>query len=90
MNLHTSSVVILLSMLAVAGCTREGTDSSGAAKNTPDESASDAPGVTADAATQRGLGIELAAVASASVEAQARGTATVIDSSAGAESIARS
>lgn len=88
MNSHTSPVLILLSMLAVAGCAREGTDSSGAAKNTPDDSASDAPGVTADAATQHGLGVELAAVASASVEAQARGTATVIDSSAFATSIA--
>jgi hypothetical protein len=50
--------------------------------------ASDQPGVTADAATRRGLGLELASVAEASVGHQARGMATVIDSAAFATAIA--
>jgi hypothetical protein len=88
MNSQTPIALLLLSMLAVCGCSQKGADSGSAPKSTPNETESDVPGVTADAATQRGLGVELAAVANASVQAQARGTATVIDSSAFASAIA--
>ncbi|HEV8330892.1 MAG TPA: hypothetical protein VGQ22_05705 [Steroidobacteraceae bacterium] len=88
MNTHTPVVLLLLSTLAVCGCSQKGADTGSASTSTPNETASDVPGVTADAAIQRGLAVELAAVASASVEAQARGTATVIDSAAFATAIA--
>jgi hypothetical protein len=82
-------VASLLVSLALLGCSREAADERAAAPASADaETASDAPGVTADAATQRGLGVELASVTTASVEAQARGTATVIDSAAFASVIA--
>lgn len=85
--LHAS---MLLLVLALAGCGRDAADTTaGAAPPTANEaSASDVPGVTADAATRHGLGVELAPVTSVSVEAQAHGTATVIDSAAFATSIA--
>jgi hypothetical protein len=88
MNSHTHFVLLLLSMLAVCGCSQKGVDTGSASTSPPKESESDVPGVTADAATQRGLGVQLAAVASASVEAQARGTATVVDSASFATAIA--
>ncbi|HTJ15258.1 MAG TPA: hypothetical protein VL494_00635 [Steroidobacteraceae bacterium] len=89
MNSKNLLASLLLSLVALLGCSREESDERApAAASAGAESASDVPGVTADAATQRGLGVELAAVATASVEAQARGTATVIDSAAFASSMA--
>lgn len=89
MNSHNPAAALLLSLVALLGCSREASDEHAAAPASADaEAASDAPGVTADAATQRGLGVELAAVTTASVAAQARGTATVIDSAAFAAAIA--
>jgi hypothetical protein len=88
MNSHTLVASLLVS-LALLGCSREAADERAAGPASADaETASDAPGVTADAATQRGLGVELAAVTTASAEAQARGTATVVDSAAFAAVIA--
>jgi hypothetical protein len=89
MNSHNLIAPLLLATLALLGCSREASEERAAAPASADsEAASDAPGVTADAATQRGLGVELGAVTSASVAAQARGTATVIDSAAFAAAIA--
>lgn len=88
MNAHTVWVPMLLSMLAFTGCSRDGADRDAAPPAADAATESDTPGVNADAATQRGLGVELAAVTSASVEAQARGTVTVIDSAAFAAAIA--
>jgi hypothetical protein len=89
MNTHNLIAALLLSLVALHGCSREAADEHAAAPAPADAAAaSDAPGVTADAAAQRGLGVELAVVADASVAAQARGTATVIDSAAFAAAIA--
>jgi hypothetical protein len=89
MNSHNLVASLLLSTVALLGCSREGSDERAAVPASADaEAASDVPGVTADAATQHGLGVELAAVTTASVAAQARGTATVIDSAAFAGAIA--
>lgn len=91
MKSHNLVASILLSLVVSSGCTREGPDAA-AAPPTPTpadaEVSSDAPGVTADAAIRRGLGVELAAVRTTSVEARARGTATVIDSAAFAAAMA--
>lgn len=90
MKPHPLLASMLLGVLALAGCGRDAADpTAGAVPPTAnDESATDAPGVTADAATRHGLGVELAPVINASVEAQAHGTATVMDSAAFATSIA--
>jgi hypothetical protein len=89
MNSHNVVASLLLATVALLGCSREAADERAAAPASADaEVASDVPGVTADAATQRGLGVELAAVTTASVAAQAHGTATVIDSAAFAAAIA--
>ena len=88
MNAQNPLIPMLLALLVLAGCGRDASDTAPASMTTPDESSSDTPGVTADAATQRGLGVELAAVTSASVEARASGTAVVIDSAAFATAIA--
>jgi hypothetical protein len=88
MNSQTPVVLLVLSMLAIGGCSQKAVDPGSASTIAPSETEGDAPGVTADASTQRSLGVELATVASASVEAQARGTATVIDSAAFAMAIA--
>jgi len=89
MNSNNPVALLLLSLLALLGCSREESDERAAAPAAAQaESGNDVPGVTADAATQHGLGVELAAVTTASVEAQARGTATVIDSAAFASSMA--
>jgi len=88
MNSHTLIASILLT-LAFAGCSPNDSDrgvATAVPENAPAEN--DTPGVTADAQTQRSLGVELAAVTSASVEAQARGTATVVDSAAFASAMA--
>lgn len=87
MNSHTLVASILASLVAVGGCTRDAPDAVAAPPSRADAS-SDAPGVTADAATQHGLGVELAAVRTANVAAQAQGTATVLDSAAFATAMA--
>jgi hypothetical protein len=81
-------VATLFLAIALAGCGREESETAAQAAPARTENESDVPGVVADEATQQGLGIELAPVTSASVEAQSHGTATVIDSSAFATSIA--
>lgn len=91
MKSHHLLASMLLPALMLSGCSRN--DSSATAETTPpaavdSATATDAPGVTADAQTRRGLGVELAAVRTASVAAQAHGTATVIDSAAFAVSVA--
>jgi hypothetical protein len=89
MNSRNLLAALLLTTVTLLGCNRQASDKGAAAQPAADaEAASDAPGVTADAATQRGLGVELAAVTTASAAAQARGTATVIDSAAFAAAIA--
>jgi hypothetical protein len=87
MNSQTPVVLLVLSMLAIGGCSQKAVDPGSTSTSSPNETG-DAPGVTADASTQRSLGVELATVENASVEAQARGTATVIDSAAFAMAIA--
>jgi len=77
-------LLLILAALLMAGCGRDAADdAAGATPAAPPVSAdNDVPGVTADVTAQRGLGIELAEVRAASVGAQSRGTATVIDSAA--------
>jgi hypothetical protein len=81
---------VLLAACMLTGCARDDDDKP--ADSPPDAASAqdngDTPGVTADPATQHGLGIELADVTSTSVGAQSRGTATVIDSAAFAASMA--
>ncbi|HKQ12841.1 MAG TPA: hypothetical protein VJT80_05370 [Steroidobacteraceae bacterium] len=89
MNSHNPIASLLLATVALLGCSREPSDERAAAPAAANsDAASDAPGVTANAETQHGMGVELAAVTTASVAAQARGTATVIDSAAFAAAIA--
>jgi hypothetical protein len=89
MNERNRLACLLLSFLVLVACTRDAPNTE-AAPTAPAvaEEASDAPGVTADAATQRGLAIELAPVTNASAGAQARGSASVIDSAAFASVVA--
>ncbi len=90
MRTRTPALAIFLLAAMVAGCQRDAPDE--AARQTTGkpaaEAASDVPGVTADADTQRGLHLELAAVNEASVNAQIQGTATVVDPAAFATAMA--
>lgn len=89
MNSHNPVAAMLLALVVSGGCTREASDAAAAPPTPADaQASSDAPGVTADAAIRRGLGVELVAVRTANVAAQARGTATVIDSAAFAAAMA--
>jgi len=82
MNSSSRLTTILLAALVLAGCDRKAGDTGSEAPPVAAAEAgdSDVPGVTADEKAQRGMGIELAEVTAASVGAQSRGTAIVIDS----------
>ncbi|HEY7641275.1 MAG TPA: hypothetical protein VH814_16220 [Steroidobacteraceae bacterium] len=89
MNAPNHAAYLLLCLFALVACSRdESSQESATTSPAAAQNASDAPGVTADAATQRGLAVELAPVTNANVEAQARGSATVIDSAAFASAVA--
>ena len=82
MNSNYWLISLLLATIMLSGCGRKAADTAPEAPPPAAEAPgdSDAPGVTADENAQRGMGIELAEVTAASVGAQSRGTAIVIDS----------
>jgi hypothetical protein len=88
MNTLYLPLVVLVTACALGGCSRDADEAPAGLPAAAPAPGDDAPGVTADADTQRGLDIELAEVRSTSVGVQLRGTATVVDSAAFAASMA--